>query len=437
MVEVIDSAPGSAVCVSGIRTGDMILRINGEEIEDFLDFHFNSADEFLEIELISAADGKLRHLTIEREPGVSLGLGVSEGPIRRCANKCVFCFVDQLPKRLRKSLYVKDEDYRYSFLLGNYITGTSLRGRHIERIVEMGLSPLYISVHATDPDIRAMLLGCKPGGKSDIMPLLSRLTGNGISLHLQAVVCPGINDGPVLERTARDLESLGSEALSFAVVPVGLTAHRRGLAALKPFDRHSAAAALKLVQELQGEFLKGRSSRFIHAADELFLRAGARIPAAGSYEGYPQIENGVGMVRAELDSMKKVLRRKNMPGFLAGKSLLMITGTAFGPLLENRIAPAVAKVTGARITVVKVINDLLGDSVNVAGLLPGKSIIEKIKSVSGKFDYIILPAEALNENDLFIDDVSLDEIRKSCTSSGVIAAVNPSDAIEIIKEELK
>ena len=366
-----------------------------------------------------------------------LGLSVSEGPIKRCANKCVFCFVDQLPNRLRKSLYVKDEDYRYSFLLGNYITGTSLRERHVERIVAMGLSPLYISVHATDPEIRAALLGCKPGGKSDVMPLLSHLADSGVSLHLQAVVCPGINDGPVLERTARDLESLGDLALSFAVVPVGLTAYRRGLAVLKPFDRQSASAALKLVHKLQSEFLKRRGSRFIYAADELFLKAGARIPAAKSYEDYPQIENGVGMVRAELDSMKRVLRRKNMPELLDGKSLLMVTGKAFGPVLESRIVPALEKVTRARVQVVRVVNDLLGESVNVAGLLPGRSIIEKIKTAHGKFDYIILPAEALNENDLFIDDVSLDEICRSCTNSRVIAAVNPSDAIEIIEEELK
>ena len=331
MVEVIDSAPGSAAYISGIRAGDMILRINGEEIEDFLDFHFNSADEILDIELKNSGSDKNRYLTIEREAYVSLGLSVSEGTLKRCANKCVFCFVDQLPKRLRKSLYVKDEDYRYSFLLGNYITGTSLKERHVKRIIGMGLSPLYISVHATDPDIRAGLLGCQPGDKSDIMPLLDCLTASGISVHLQAVVCPGINDGSVLERTARDLESLGENALSFAVVPVGLTSHRNGLAVLKPFDRKAARDTLKLVKRLQREFLQSRGSRFIYAADELYLKAGTTIPSAANYESYPQIENGVGMVRSELDSIKRVLRRRKMKGSLVGKSLANAYGNFVWP----------------------------------------------------------------------------------------------------------
>ncbi|MCE5272411.1 DUF512 domain-containing protein, partial [bacterium] len=366
MVEITEVEKGSAAECAGLAAGDRILRINGNPVEDYIDFYYQAAEDFLELELEGTP---LRRVGLEREPGTGLGLAVAEDSLRRCGNRCLFCFVDQLPRGLRPALYVKDEDYRQSFLRGNFITGSNLSADQVERIIRLGLSPLYISVHATDPAVRGRMLGgCR---KPEILPLLRRLLDGGVRLHYQAVVCPGYNDGAVLERTVEELAALGEGGLSLALVPVGLTAHRQGLAELTPVKPVLAREVLDLVQRSQARFLRERGSRFVFAADEFYLIAGRAFPRAEAYEDYPQIENGVGLVRHALEGVGRALRRLARRGLAAGR-IGLVSGTDFAPIIEKRVIPRLERRFGPRFSLARATNSLLGDRVTVAGLLPGR-----------------------------------------------------------------
>jgi putative radical SAM enzyme (TIGR03279 family) len=360
-----------------------------------------------------------------REPGRTLGIKVCEGAVHRCNNKCVFCFVDQLPRGLRKPLYVKDGDYRYSFLQGNFITGSNLSRRHLERIVRMGLSPLYFSVHATEPEVRSYLLGdC---GERDVIPLVKRLAAQGIEFHFQVVLCPGINDGRVLDKTITDLEALGSRALSMAVVPVGLTAHREQLPRLAPVTSEDAVKVLQVIQRRQLQFRSSRDSRFVYAADEFYLLAGGKIPSQAAYEGYPQLENGVGLVRREIEAFKRAAARKRFDGIAAGSRCLVVTGKLFESILSGLLSGLKGSISGV-FEIVPVQNKLLGESITVAGLLAGGDILEAVGQHPPADAYLI-PGAALNEDNLFIDNLSLSDLRQALSPGRVIVASGFSQAV--------
>ncbi|MFC1545002.1 DUF512 domain-containing protein, partial [Gemmatimonadota bacterium] len=355
---------------AGFVAGDTIENINGRPVEDFLDFLFLSSDAELEMVYREAASGSRHRRTLFRRSGESLGLDIDQGRIARCGCKCMFCFVHQLPRGLRRSLYVKDEDYRHSFLYGNFITGSNLRDEDLKRIGEMGLSPLYISVHATDPQVRHRMLGGH--GRSDILELLKDLIDLGVEVHTQVVICPGINDGGVLERTVVELEALGPEVMSLAVVPVGLTAHRDRLEKLDAVTPELAAETLRRIHGLQRAFRRTRGSRFVFAADEFYLLSGRRLPAAGSYEGYPQIENGVGLVRSAIQELDKVLHRLDTRRWRTGLRVNVLTGKSFAPVLESRFLPKIRQALPGEWHVAAVENNLLGKSISVAGLISGR-----------------------------------------------------------------
>jgi putative radical SAM enzyme (TIGR03279 family) len=425
MVTIVEVDESSAAAEAGIVVGEKILRVNGEVVKDFLDFHFAVAEEIIEIETLASGDSGPRVYRIRREPGRALGLRVDEGPVRRCTNKCIFCFVDQLPRDLRRSLYVKDGDYRYSFLHGNYITGSNLSERHIARITRMGLSPLYISVHATDPVVRARLLGrC---GELDVMPLVGRLVDQGIELHFQVVLCPGINDGPVLDKTINQLEALGPGALSLAVVPVGLTAHREELTRLKPVTREDAARALRLINHRQSQFRRKRGSRFVFAADEFYLKAGWRIPPHAAYEGFPQLENGVGLIRREINAVRRAVENRDIRQLEPGRYYKVVTGTLFQPVLRELLSEFTVVVPG-RFEVVAVKNRLLGESITVAGLLAGGDILETMKNTPPA-DVYLIPAAALNADSLFLDDMPLAELKQALLPGEVVVASDLHQAL--------
>jgi len=416
MVVVTMVEKGSVAEKTGLTAGDRIIRINGQEINDYIDFYYHCADAFLEIELESGSSGIPERLNIERLPGRALGVSVAEDELRRCGNRCVFCFVDQLPKGLRPSLYVKDEDYRQSFLRGTFITGSNLSSRQVERIISLSLSPLYISVHATDPKVRAAMLGgCR---RPDVRPLLRRLLEGEVRLHYQAVICPGWNDGPVLERTVDELASLGEGGLSLALVPVGLTGYREGLPSLAAVSRQKACEVLDLVNESQARFVQKRGSRFVFAADEFYLIAGRPFPADASYEDYPQIENGVGLVRHSLKGFDRALRslkRRAMPDGVIG----IVSGAHYSGILRHRIIPRLERRYGPRFILAEAANSLLGSSVTVAGLLPGKDILAAARK-SGPADIWLIPGEALNEGEYFLDDMSLDDLKRGLEPARVI-----------------
>lgn len=424
MVEIIQVEDGSPAALAGLAAGDRVHRINGFEIKDFIDFYYQAAETLLELE--TSRRGIFLTRVLEREPGVGLGLRIADRQIRRCGNRCIFCFVDQLPRGLRPSLYLKDEDYRQSFLRGNFITGSTLSRANVERIIDLGLSPLYISVHATDPVVRAAMLGgCR---KPEILPLLTRLLDGGVKLHYQAVICPGINDGQVLEKTMDELEALGPGGISLALVPVGLTAHREGLAALEPINRAKAREVLRLVRNRQRRYLAGRGLRFVFAADEFYLLAGSRFPSSAAYEGYPQIENGVGLVRQSLVSFRAALGKLERRGLAVGR-IGMVSGTHYSRVLRERVLPELRKRFGDRFVLAEAVNTLLGESVTVAGLLPGRDILSAARK-AGVADTWLVPAEALNSDGLFLDDMSLEEIKRELAPARVTASAGIGEALE-------
>ena len=300
-VVVAQVRPRSPAAHAGILAGDRLLAINGVPLRDSIDFHFQAAEERLQIEL--DRNGRLEALTVYRQARRDLGVELlppRPAEISTCANKCVFCFIHQLPKGMRKSLYVKDDDYRLSFLHGNYITLTDLTEEELARIETQRLSPLYVSVHATDPELRWALLG-KPKIKGDLLPRMRRLARAGIRMHAQIVLCPGWNDGPHLEKSVRDLAEFHPDVATVAVVPVGLTRFRERLPALRTVMPAEARDLVSTIEGWQREFHRRLGSRLVFAADELYLAGGLEPPPTRDYEGFPLLEDGVGLVRRFTD----------------------------------------------------------------------------------------------------------------------------------------
>ncbi|MDA3904143.1 MAG: DUF512 domain-containing protein, partial [Desulfuromusa sp.] len=300
-IESVDSEGYAAEI--GLLAGDRVLSINGHEIIDLVDYHLHIETDRLLLEVLRENDD-LWELDLEKEPLEDIGLTVEHPQPHQCGNQCLFCFVHQLPKGLRRTLYIKDEDYRFSYLYGSYITLTNLNEIDLQRIIHDQLSPLYISVHATDHALREKLLGAKI---PEIFPLLKRLVAAGIELHCQVVLCPGVNDGAALKQTIEDLSSLYPQVASLAVVPVGLTQYREKLPQLKKVTRQDATTCLKLIHQYQQDFLLHYDHRFVFPADEFYLLAEQPIPPFAEYEDYPQIENGVGMISQFRQQEEEVL----------------------------------------------------------------------------------------------------------------------------------
>lgn len=399
--------PRSPAAVAGLLPGDRLLAINGVPLRDPIDFHFQAGEKVLRIDLDRA--GTRGAVTLMRRWGKGLGLELSApkpGEIITCANKCVFCFVHQLPRGMRKSLYVKDNDYRLSFLHGNYVTLTDLPDDDIQRIIDQRLSPLYVSVHATDPDLRHRLLG-EPRTRLDILPLMERLAGAGITMHAQIVLCPALNDGPHLERSVRELSTLHPGVATVAVVPVGLTRHRDRLPQLRSVSREEAREIALTVNSWQREMKKRLGTRFVYLADEFYLTAGIEPPPARHYEGFPLIENGVGLVRRFTDRFLREIGRLPRAA-RSRRKVNVVTGTMFAPRLASLLE--LVSVDGVEVSVVPVANDFFGRAIGVAGLLTGQDILSEL-SRRPLADPILVPAVALREGDgLFLDDLSPKEI---------------------------
>jgi putative radical SAM enzyme (TIGR03279 family) len=404
-VRVLAVEPGGQAARAGLRPGDRLLKVNGQPLRDLVDFHVQAGEERLAIDV--ERSGRPCSVVLERRWGRDLGLECeppAPAEISTCANKCVFCFIHQLPKGLRKSLYVKDDDYRLSFLHGNYITLTDLPESEIQRIVDLRLSPLYVSVHATDPALRHFLLGSPKTIKGDLMERLSRLAAAGIRLHAQIVLCPGLNDGPHLERTVRELGALHPGVATVAVVPVGLTRHREGLYPLRSITSAEAEAALDAIHAWQAEFAARHGTRLVFAADELYLQAGRAIPPAEAYEEFAVVEDGVGLVRRFEDELGRVLARPRRPRWRGSRAATVVTGRLFAPILARLVETL--GVPGLRTEVVAVENEFFGPAITVAGLLTGQDVAG---ALAGRppGDVVLIPRVALTETKgVFLDDVA-------------------------------
>ncbi|MDI6864618.1 DUF512 domain-containing protein [Thermodesulfovibrio yellowstonii] len=419
-VKIESILPQSPAYIAGIKAGDNIISINRHPVKDALDLMFYGDEEF--IKLIIERDGRKLSFNIHKN---SLPLGIEVAPfrIKRCVNKCLFCFVEQLPKGLRKSLYVKDEDYRASFLYGNYITLTNLTQKDYERIKKLRLTPLYISVHATDPEIRNALLGNYEA--PPIMLELKKLAKIKIRMHTQIVLCPGINDGKILEKTIIELHKLYPYVSSIAVVPVGLTKyHKNGLT---PVTKDKAEEVIKIIEMFQKKFRKKHGVSFVYLADEFYIKAEKPFPSLTIYDDLPQIENGVGMVPLFINKATKL----KIPSAKFKKRFVTFTGTSFYPYLTQFIEKLKKK--NIPIDVYPIKNNLFGETVSVTGLLNGEDIIKGLASYVEPGDLVLVPDVTMKDSeDMFIDNLKMSDIEKILQVSALKISPEPESLMDAV-----
>lgn len=402
MFNTISSVDPGSPLDGRVQPGDVLLYVDHHRIRDVLDYKYWTYESRLLMEFRDA--GKVR---VKKEEGEDPGLNFESYLMDRptgCANKCVFCFVDQLPRGMRSTLYFKDDDARLSFLTGNYITCTNLSERELQRICDLRVSPLNISVHATDPELRARLVG-NPRGR-EIMDILRRFADAGITMDCQIVTVPGWNDGEALARSMRDLASLYPNVNSVSIVPVGLTCHREGLTPLAPFTREQAAACVRLAEDFGAECLEKYGSRIFFCSDEMYLKAGLPIPPDEFYEDYSQLENGVGLLRLQETEFDLALKCEDEPG--PGEPFAIATGVAAAPFLRELV-----RRSGAEGTVYAVPNDFFGHTIDVAGLLTGGDLIRFLKDKPlGK--RLLIPMSMLRHGEgVFLDDMTLEQLSEA------------------------
>lgn len=412
MVRIAEVVPGSIAEELELAVGSRVVRINGAPVRDAIDFRFLEAEPVLELEVAPAAGGASVVYEIEKEPEDALGIVPAPDPVRQCANKCVFCFVDGNPDGARQTLHLKDDDFRLSFTYGSYVTLTNLGPKGFERLIEQRLSPLYVSVHATEPAVRERLLDVGYGG--DIVERLRELLAAGIEVHTQVVLCPEWNDGAHLDRTIADLRALGAGVLSLSVVPVGLTKYNLGRP-VRLLTQDEARAAIRQVDAARARALAERGTGWAYAADDLFYIAGEPLPEDAYYDDWPLMENGVGSVRRFLDEFDAGLA--DAPR-LAGERVAIVTGLRMGPIIEP-LVPRLEERTGAAFDVLAVTNRMFGETVTTAGLLPGKDILAAVLR-GGPYDRVLIPAEALNDDGAFVDDLRLEELEARLEGSVIM-----------------
>ena len=416
-VKIADVVFGSIAEEVGIVPGDFLIEIDGHTIWDVFDYRYYIAAENLELK-IEKADGEVWEIEIEKEYEDELGLEFENPMIseeKSCTNKCVFCFIDQLPKGMRDTMYFKDDDSRLSFLTGNYVTLTNMKDEELERIVNYRLSPINISVHTTNPKLREEMLGNRFAG--NIMSQIKKITDSGLIVNAQIVVCPGINDGQELEHSIRDLSALYPGMNSLSVVPVGLTRFREGLPELRPFDAVKANETLDTVEVFQKKNLKQYGSRIVFAADELFIKANRKTPSFAEYEDFPQIENGVGLIaslRKEFEDECKKLDKK--PQGKLDRRILVATGIDAKPLIEELAVLIETKLEGLEIKVIGVENKFFGETVTVCGLLTGQDVLEAVIAAKTKGEQagiLLLCSSMFRAGEgVFLDDMTVEELEE-------------------------
>ena len=397
---------GSPAERAGIIAGDELVSINGHNIRDVLDYKFYSYDKRLKIELAR------KKVKVKKDEGEDLGLVFETylmDKAKRCANNCVFCFVDQMPEGMRETLYFKDDDARMSFLLGNYITLTNLSEEDIERIIRMHISPVNISVHATDPEVRKKMVRNPRAG--ECFEIMRRFTDAGISLNCQIVVCPGLNDGEILRRSISDMLSLGECIESIAVVPVGITKYRDGLYQLTPMTAQNAEETIRIVEEIGEKTKAERGNRVVYAADELYIKAGISLPQDSYYDGYPQLDNGVGLMTLMREEFCDALEYTDIPELV--EPFCVATGVSASPFIRKLIDELKEKCDNIdSVEVYAVKNNFFGETIDVAGLVTGRDLIEALR---GKklAKRLLIPSVMLRHGEnVFLDDVSVDDVER-------------------------
>lgn len=398
-----------------ILPGETLISINKNNINDVLDYRFYMTDEELDL-LVLDKDGNTRIISIEKEEYEDLGLEFETYLMDKqihCKNKCIFCFVDQTPKGMRKSLYFKDDDTRLSFLFGNYVTLTNLKDSDIERIIKFKITPVNISVHTTNPELRSKMMGNPNAGKC--LRYIKQLTDGGIDINTQLVLCPGINDGEELIKTLTDLENLFPHLQSVAAVPIGITKFREGLFPLRPYTKEEATEVVNIFESFSNRFLKKYGKRFVYPSDEFFLLAEKPIPGPSYYGDFGLLENGVGMItllRKEFGEAMEDACVKNIK-----RTVTTITGVIVGDLLKELAKKVEDKWDNIKINVVPIVNHFFGETITVTGLVTGQDIISQLKGRDLGDELIIPDVMLRNEKDLFLDDYTVDDIEKALNIS--------------------
>lgn len=410
-VEISGVVPDSLGAEMELEAGDRIIKVNGRTVRDYLDFRFHTAGETELLLEVKKKNGEDWELELERGEGEDFGLAFEHIVPRQCANECIFCFCNGNPSDARPSLFIKDEDIRLSFLYGNYTTLTSITEDEMRRIVEQRLSPQYVSVHATDLDVRAYMLGIDKE-RADISGKLSRLIDAGIEIHAQVVLCPGINDGEVLRKTVFDLAAEYPRITSVAIVPLGLTRYNTD-ARLTSVTPEFCREVIDQVGAMQQELKARLGINFALLGDEIYLRAGRPIPTTSHYGAYPQIEDGVGMVRSFINDFAKLRRRieRNGNANLKHKTGTILTGTLFAPVLQ-KLVHKLNEQNGSRLIVEPVENGYFGGDVSVAGLLTGRDLLSARDRIKGEF--VLIPRQMLKSDDeIMLDGMKLNEVSES------------------------
>lgn len=430
MVKVNDVRIGSIADEVGIKPGDIIININGQVISDYIDYSYLTADDYFSI-MVKKTNNEIWEYDIELSPGEELGLIFEEiiyDKLKLCKNNCLFCFVKQQPGGLRETLNIKDDDYRFSFLQGSFITLTNLSEDEINRIINYKLSPINISVHTTNPELRIEMMKNPAAGK--IMEQLTRLARENISFNTQIVLCPGFNDKKELDKTINDLLSLYPATISIGVVPVGLTKFRNGLAELKSYQSKTALSVLKQINKWQQTAKDKYGQNIIYTADEFYLLSGVNIPDAKNYNGFPQMENGIGLTRLlwdELDNLdlSETLYKK--------RSIAIITSV----LGEKAMLPVCKKlnlINKLNVKLIKVNNNFFGSDVTVTGLLTGSDIIKTLKEETDLPVSIILPSIMLNDDGFFLDNLKVIDLVENFPELNFYLCSNLNDILEVIRD---
>lgn len=406
--------PGSIAEAAGIEEGDGLLAINNERIKDVFDYRFLIADETLILK-VEKKNGEIWEIEVEKDEYEDLGLEFDCGlmdEVRRCKNKCIFCFIDQLPPGMRETLYLKDDDLRLSFLHGNYVTLTNVGYEDLQRIIKYRMSPVNVSVHTTNPDLRVFMMKNKRAG--DIMDKIKMLINGGIKVNCQVVLCRGINDGKELDATIKDLALSYPGINSISVVPVGITRHRQKLYCLEPYDKHASESVIRQVEEWQHRLLDEVGSRVVFLADEFYIMAERDLPGYDEYEDFPQIENGVGMItlfKHEFYEHMKELDRRFCPA-PAARKVSIATGVLAYKHMSEMARRLEHEIHGLKINVYKIRNEFFGENVTVAGLLTGRDIVLGLSGNDLGQELLISRNMLKADEHVFLDDYSVEAVEE-------------------------
>lgn len=426
--------PGSIGEELELEQGDRVLEVNGERIEDVFDYRYLINDTYIEMTVLKK-NGEVLLFEIDKYMDEDLGIEFESSLMdeyHSCTNKCIFCFIDQLPKGMRPTMYFKDDDSRLSFLQGNYITLTNMKDKDLDRIIRYKLSPINISVHTTNPELRCMMLHNRFAGK--IMDQIQKLYEAETIMNGQIVLCKGVNDGKELEKTIQDLGGFLPFMESLSVVPVGISRHREGLYPLEPFDREDAKAVLKTIHTLQDQFMEEYGTHFVHASDEWYILAGESLPEEDNYDGYVQLENGVGMLRLQEREFHEALEeaRFSESSKLFEKHCTIATGKLAGPFLKELVKDLNAVYPNIHVDVVEVTNDFFGPQITVSGLLTGQDIVAQLKNRTLGSE-LLLPVNVLRSGeDVLLDDMHINEIEKTLQVPVRIVQSNGNDLFDAL-----